>query len=133
MPETRWGRDLLLTLIVLLGVAGTGLLGGSDGGWFPQRYAHDFYVAKGLTAVVAVVLILWHMSRAWPTVTTSGQRLRYLALLMVTVLIASSSTAQIDARVPVAGRNIGGLLAAVLVIVAMVVSLRQDRRQDTRP
>lgn len=129
MPQTRAGRDALLALIVLLGIAGTGALGGSDGAWFPQRYAHAFYVTKGLIAVVAVLLTLLHMSRAWPTVTNSGQRLRYIALLMVTVLIASGSTAQIDEGAPVAGRNVGGLLAAVLVVVAMLVSIRQDRRR----
>lgn len=129
MPESRLGRDLLLALIVLLAVAGTGVLGGSSAGWFPQGQAHTFYVVKGLAGVIAVVLILTHMARAWPTVTTSGQRLRYIALLMVTVLIASASTQQIEDGVPVSGRNVGGLLAAVLVIVAMVVSIRQDRRR----
>lgn len=128
MPETRWGRDALLLLILALAVFGTGFLGGSGADWFPQEHAHDFYIAKGLVAVVAVCLILAHMSHAWPSIRTSGQRLRYIALLMVTVLIASGSTAQLDEGVPVSGRNVGGLLAALLVIVAMTVSIRQDRR-----
>lgn len=129
MHHHRSHRELLLGLILLLGVVGMGLLGGQSGAVVSQQYAHGFYVVKGLTAVVAVVLILWHMSRAWPSVRTSGQRLRYLALLMVTVLIASGSTAQIDENAPVAGRNVGGLLAALFVIVAMVVSIRQDRQR----
>lgn len=127
MPRSRLARDGLLALILLLGVAGTGLLGQGGAGWFPQEYAHEFYVVKGLVAAVAVVLIIVHMSRAWPTVVTSGQRLRYIALLMVTILIASGSNAQIEEAAPVSGRNVGGLLAAGLVIVAMVVSIRQDR------
>lgn len=129
MPTSRLGRDLLLAFIAVFAVVGTGLLGGSQASWFPQNHAHDFYIAKGILGVVAVCLIIWHMCRTWPNVTTSGQRLRYIALLMVTVLIASGSTAQLDEGVPVSGRNVGGLLAAVLVIVAMVVSIRQDRRE----
>lgn len=130
MPHNRVGRDALLALIVLLGIAGTGWLGQSGPGVFPQQYAHTFYVVKGLIAVIAVILTVVHMSQTWVNVTTTGQRLRYLALLMVTTLIASGSTAQIDEGVPVSGRNVGALVAAVLVIVAMVVSIRQDR---TRP
>lgn len=128
MLRHRSARNELLLLLLLVGIAATSLLGGSKGTWFPQHYAHDFYLAKGCVAVVAVIATLVHMSRAWPTVITTGQRLRYLALLMVTVLIASSSTAQISDGVPVSGRNVGGLLAALLVLVAMFVSIRQDRR-----
>jgi hypothetical protein len=128
MPNSRSGRTALLGLCVLFGMLATGFLGGSGASFFPDQYSHAFYVTKGIVGVVAVILILIHMSRAWPNVGTSGQRLRYIALLMVTILIASGSTAQLDEGVPVSGRNIGALLAALLVIAAMVVSIRQDRR-----
>lgn len=130
MPTSRAGRDALLVLIVALGVIGTGALGGTSAGVIPQEHSHAFYVTKGLVAVTAVILTLIHMSRTWPSIRSTGQRLRYIALLMVTVLIASGSTAQIDEDAPVAGRNVGGLIAAALVIVAMVVSIRQDRPKN---
>ena len=127
MPRTRTARNLLLLIVVTLGITSTGLLGGS-GQWFPQEHAHSFYVVKGLVAVTATVLLIAHMSMTWHRVTTAGQRLRYIALLMLTTLIASGSTAQLHESAPVAGRNVGALLAALLVIVAMVVSIQQDRR-----
>lgn len=128
MPETRLGRHLVFTVFLLLGLVATGVLGSTSGSILPQRYAHTFYVVKGLVAVVAVALSLFHMSRTWSSIVSAGQRLRYLALLMLTVLIASSSTAQLSEGAPVSGRNVGALLAAVLVLVAMAVSVRQDRR-----
>ena len=128
MPTTRLGRNALLLLIIATGLVATGYLGHDGADWFPQRWAHAFYVTKGLVGVVAVVLMLVHMSRAWPSIAGTDQRLRYLALLMATMLIASGSTAQLAEGVPVSGRNVGGLLLGVLIIVAMVVSIRQGRR-----
>lgn len=128
MPQSKWGRDLLLALLAIPSVVAAGALSSDDASWFPQDRAHDFYVVKGLLATLAVILILVHMASTWRHITNTGQRLRYLALLVLVTAVASGSTEQLATNVPVSGRNIVGCLGAVLVIVAMVVSIRDDRR-----
>jgi hypothetical protein len=95
----------------------------------PQPWAHAFYVVKGLTAVAAVVLAGVHMADTWANIPTLAQRLRYFFLLLTVVVIAGGSTAQFQEDAPVHGRNVGGFLIAATACVAMVVSIRQDRRR----
>lgn len=121
-------RDSWWLLLVVPGVFGVATLGGSQATWFPQQYSREFYIAKGILGIAAVLLILIHMSTTWPHVGSRGQQLRYIALLGVTTLIASGSKAQFGDSSPVEGRNIGALLAVLVVIAAMAVSIQYDRR-----
>lgn len=97
--------------------------------WFPQEYAHDFYATKGSLALVATLMVVVHMVRTWPTVVRTGQRLRYLSLLYFCALVTFASVEQVHEAETVDYRNLGGMLGCVLVIVAMAVSLREDRRR----
>lgn len=94
--------------------------------WFPQDYAAEFYYTKGLVALVATVLVVVHMSQTWPQVRTRGQQLRYLTLLAFSVLLTGSSVEQVHQGALVNYRNLGGLVVAVMILVAMVVSIRED-------
>jgi hypothetical protein len=125
MPETRWGRDALLLLLAVPTFVAVGVLARS-GQWFPQQYAHQFFVAKGLVGLLAVVLLVWHMARTWPTTLSTGQRLRYLALLIGATATGSASTSQFNDDLPVTGANVAGFIFAVFVVVAMVASLLED-------
>lgn len=95
--------------------------------WFPQQYAHEFYVVKGCLALLATLGIIWHMSRTWSTVETLGRRLRYYSLLYFAVLITYASVEQITLDALVAPRNIGSVIGVFLVVAAVVVSLREDK------
>lgn len=128
MPESRAGRVLLVAVAVPAAL-GLALLAASEGSLLPRAWAGEFYVVKGTTALVAVLLVLWHMSRTWASVTSTAQRLRYLCLLAFVWLVASASVAQSAEDAPIAGRNVAGFLACVLTIVAMVVSIHADRRR----
>lgn len=97
--------------------------------WFPQEQAGLFYHVKGFMALTATVLLVVHMQRTWPTIRTWGQRLRYLSLLAFAGLITYASVEQVQEGVLVDYRNLGGFAAAILLIVAAVVSLREDRRK----
>jgi Na+/citrate or Na+/malate symporter len=93
-----------------------------------QDHAQTFMVAKGLLALVATVLVVVHMSLTWDDVATWSQRLRYLSLLALIGLVAFASPEQVGEGIPVSWRHVGGAGATLLVIVAMVVSIRQDLR-----
>src|SRR5690349_13749092 len=124
MPRTRVGRDVLLAIIALVAL---GLLASDDGTWFPQQYAPQFYLTKGIIGVVAVLAILVHMSRAWPSIGSTAQRLRYLLLLGFVVVVCAASTAQYDASAPVTGRNVAGFILALLTIPVAILSMRERR------
>lgn len=100
-------------------------------GWlvdiFPQQYAHEFYVAKGLLALVATIGIIVHMSRTWSRVETWGRRLRYFSLLYFAMLITYASVEQITLGTLVAPRNVGAMVGVFLAIAAVWVSLLEDR------
>lgn len=126
MPTSRAARDGLLLLLSLPAIAALGVLARAGAGVFPQQYAHEFYVVKGCVGLVAVVLLLVHMSRAWNHIDTTDQRLRYLALMVGTVTTGSASTSQFTDDLPVQGVNIAGLLFVVVVSLAMTVSINAD-------
>lgn len=93
-----------------------------------QDHAHEFYVIKGLLALLATVLVVWHMADTWGTVVHWSQRLRYLALLALIGVSTYAAPEQLADGIPVSTRNVLGGLAVVLVIVAMVASIVHDRR-----
>lgn len=97
-------------------------------GWFPPEYAHEFFVAKGIIALTATCLLLSHMTTAWSQTFSPGQRLRYLALLACAVSLTGASVEQVQQDAVVNFRNVGALVAAVAILVAMVVSIRESRR-----
>lgn len=97
--------------------------------WFPQNYADDFYVAKGILALIATLFLIAHMSRTWARTDGWGQRLRYLTLFYFAVLLTASSVEQTSQHALVNYRNIGGIVGAVLCIVAAAVSLHETRRK----
>lgn len=96
--------------------------------WFPQEFAHEFYVLKGCLALLATVGIVWHMSRTWDRVESRGRRLRYYSLLYFAALITFASVEQTADGASVELRNIGAAIGVLLALAATWVSLREDRR-----
>lgn len=94
--------------------------------WFPQEYAHEFYILKGLLALIATVGIVWHMHRTWSDVATRGRRLRYYSLLYFAVLVTYASVEQTASGASVEMRNLGAAIGVVLALYAAYVSLRED-------
>jgi hypothetical protein len=79
MPESSSGRALLAVLAVPAALV-VAVLASDDGALLPQSWSGEFYVVKGLTALAAVLLVLFHMARTWPFVGSTAQRLRYLSV-----------------------------------------------------
>ena len=96
--------------------------------WFPQEYAETFYTVKGLIALIALVLYLAHMNRAWPRLVSVAQRWRYGVLLYLAAWLATSAAEQVKDEALVNYRNLGGMVGSLLLIVAAIVSLHEDRR-----
>lgn len=97
--------------------------------WFPQEYAVLFYWVKGVLSLVAVGLLLAHMRHVRThEALTLGRWLRYLVLLYLAVLMAGASVEQVSDSAIVSYRNLGGLVGSVVLIVAMVVSIRETSR-----
>lgn len=98
--------------------------------WFPQDHAATYYTIKGFVALAATVLCVFHMSEALREAMTIGRQLRYYALLGAAILLTSSSVEQVSEGVVVSYRNLGGFVLALLILVAMVVSIAESRRRD---
>lgn len=97
-----------------------------------QAHAHQFYAVKGILAGTAVVLLIAHMNQVWAETMLWGQRLRYLSLFWLVAWVAGASVEQVQQDALVNSRNVGGMIGAGLVVVAMVVSIR-DTRREKRP
>ena len=97
--------------------------------WFPQDWSHEFYILKGVVALAATVLLIFHMSRTWSTIATWAQRLRYFALLYLAALMTFASVEQTHQSAVVNYRNLGGMVGSALILVAAVVSIWTEARQ----
>lgn len=94
--------------------------------WFPQDYATEFFIAKGVLALLATCMVITHMARTWASVTRWGQRLRYLSLLALIANMAFASVEQVQTVTSVEFRHIGALCGALMVVAAMAVSIHED-------
>lgn len=96
--------------------------------WFPADWAHEFYILKGIVALLGTVLLIAHMvSKREPM--TLGQTLRYLTLLYLAVLITGASVEQTSQHAVVNYRNLAVIPGVLLLIVAAAVSLYESRRR----
>lgn len=98
--------------------------------------AEQFYVIKGLLALTATLMLIYHMSRTWADIATRSQRLRYLTLLYFAALITYSSVEQAHDHTPVSSRNIFALVGVLLLVYTMFVSIRDEvlrRHRGRRP
>lgn len=89
--------------------------------------AETFYLAKGLIALTATCILLWHMF------TTQGEMclarvFRYLGLLSSAGLITYASTDQIRERVSEWSTvNSASFGTACIILLAAVLSILEDR------
>jgi hypothetical protein len=96
-------------------------------GWFPQQYAVEFFVSKGLLAMVAVLLYLHHMMNVWTRIPDAPQRMRYLSLFYFACYVTFASVEQAQSEDEVTWQHFGAYLGAILLIATSVVSIRHDR------
>lgn len=92
-------------------------------------FSQEFYILKGIIALTATCLLVAHMARAWDGIHGWGQRLRYLTLFYFAALLTAASVEQTSQHAPVNLRNIGAIFGAILLVVAMAVSLVETRRR----
>lgn len=97
--------------------------------WFPQEYSTEFFLVKGVIALISTLLLLLHMNRIWTRLAqqaTRGQRLRYGTLLAFSVLVTGASAEQVTQDAAVSARNVGSLIVTVLLVITAIVSIRED-------
>lgn len=87
-----------------------------------------FHTVKGCVALFATVLLIFHMSEAWNSTRSRGQRLRYLTLLYLAVLITYSSVQQAQQEAAIESRHVGAMIGVVLLVGTMFVSIREHHR-----
>lgn len=107
----------------------------SDLAWFPPQWTHTFYLVKGFFGLVSLLLLVFHMSITWDHVVkkgTKGQVLRYLALLFYTGVVSGSTVEQLHENQPIHYRNLGVLVAILVTIVAMIISIREDKEREKK-
>lgn len=104
--------------------------GASEVSWVPDEAMPEIIWVKGILTLVGAMLFMWHLHTMWPCMRTDkrGKRLRYLTLLMAALVSTYRSVDQVQAhdyvfRYP----DVWTLAFAVLLIVASVVSLREER------
>ena len=95
--------------------------------WFPQQYAEALFLLKGALGMISVVLLIWHMNRAWCCVKRPAQQMRYLTLLAYAILVAGASVEQVSEGELVSYRHLGSVLVVLLLIITMVVSILDDQ------
>jgi hypothetical protein len=86
-----------------------------------------FFAVKGIVAVVAVTLLIFHMNEEWAGVPNWGRKLRYLTLLGYAFSVTYASIEQHIDGAEINSRNVFGFAVTVLLVVTMVVSIRESR------
>lgn len=89
----------------------------------------DLFVLKGIVSLVATALLLFHMRAVKREAITLGRWLRYLSLLFFAVLLTGASIDQVKSDAPLNWYNIGGLVGGSVLIVAVGVSIAEERRR----
>lgn len=103
--------------------------------WFPPQWIHIFYLVKGSLGLVALLLVVWHMSHTWGEVTTNGTRgqvLRYISLLLYTAIVAGSTVEQIHLNNEIHYLNLANFVVITVTILAMLVSIHEDQERDSK-
>lgn len=101
--------------------------------WFPPQWIHIFYLVKGTLGLVALVLVVWHMSHTWDKVTTygtKGQVLRYICLLLYTAVVCGSTVEQIHLKNEIHYINLANFVVITVTIIAMLVSITEDQERE---
>lgn len=86
-----------------------------------------FYYVKGTVWLVGTLLLIVYMNLHW--VDRWGQRLRFLTFLYYGMLGTWRSVAEVHDGLPVNPLSVGGFIGAMLLVLTMVVSLREDKGQ----
>lgn len=94
--------------------------------WWPEWAVVPFFYAKGILALVATVLVIVHMSKAWSTVGSPGRRFRYYALFGYSALVTGASPGQVHAGTPVNWWNLASFFLSGFLVYAMSVSIAED-------
>lgn len=85
--------------------------------------AEVFFYGKGLVALIATLLLVYHMNAEWSRIRTVGRRMRYLALLGYVALTAAASPEQVAEGLTIQSRNVVSLGLSLFVIATVLVSL----------
>lgn len=89
--------------------------------------AHYFFLTKGLLAFVSILLLVLHMNMTVKYVLSRAQTLRYISLLGFAVAVFYASAEQMITEAVVESRHWGALIATVILLVASVASISEDR------
>ena len=102
---------------------------------FPQEYGHEFFGVVAIVSLISTVLLVWHMTRAWETFVSLGQRLRYLSLLAFSTLVVVAAVDQFQLESEVRLRHFGTATVLALLAVTLVVTYREEaeRRRQSLP
>ena len=96
--------------------------------WFPQEYAHLWFEFTALLGVVAVLLLVYHMTSIWCCLTSNAQRARYLALLGYAVLVVGANSERLLENDLVSYRHLGSALMASVLIIVTLLSIVEFKR-----
>lgn len=101
---------------------------------FPQEFAHEFFGVVAVFSLIATVLLVWHMARAWETFVSLGQKLRYLCLLCASTLVVVAAADQFQLESEVRLRHFGTATFLILLGATLVVTYREEaqRRVDQK-
>lgn len=103
--------------------------------WFPPHWIHIFYMTKGCLGLVALLMVVWHMSHTWDHVIangTKGQVLRYICLLLYTATVVGSTVEQIHVTNEIHYLNLANFVVIIVTILAMLVSITEDQERDKK-
>lgn len=92
-----------------------------------QVFTRDqFYVAKGLIALLGVILLVIHMTLSVSLMRGWGQPLRYLTLAAFAGNVAFASIDQRLSDLKIRGPYLTALICVVLLVITMIVSIIED-------
>lgn len=100
--------------------------------WFPEGFEHEFFATTAAVSLVATILLLIHINRAWVTFESRGQRLRYVCLLYVSTLVVAAAVEQYTEDAEVQLRNIGTAGFLALLGYTLWVTYREERELRAR-
>lgn len=100
-------------------------------GWFPQQYALEFNVVKSILALIAMILLIVHMSEIWSHTNSRARRGRYLILLGYAMVTFYESLDYIYVGAEVRLYNVIRFILVASLIPVTIMSMREWRDSRT--
>lgn len=88
----------------------------------------EFHLVTSILAILGTVLLIWHMTIAWPYIVRTGQRMLYITVMWFAMTIAYAAAYDITVGRLIEVSAVLATVGCILLIITMAGSIRKTKR-----